>query len=100
MQSGELLFKKIDSEQTDIPSILSALHSLQVLSVLVEGGAKLLQSFIDSGLWDEIRIITNAEMVLEEGISSPEFRNAKHFVSEKLSSDTISYYRNINSIRV
>jgi diaminohydroxyphosphoribosylaminopyrimidine deaminase/5-amino-6-(5-phosphoribosylamino)uracil reductase len=100
MQSGELLFKKIDGDQTDIPSILSALHSLHVLSILVEGGAKLLQSFIDSGLWDEIRIITNTEMVLEEGISSPEFRNAKHLKTEYLTSDAVSYYRKCESVRV
>jgi diaminohydroxyphosphoribosylaminopyrimidine deaminase/5-amino-6-(5-phosphoribosylamino)uracil reductase len=92
MKSGELIFKKIDGEQTDIPSILSSLHSLHVLSILVEGGAKLLQSFIDSELWDEIRIITNTEMVIEGGTPSPDFKNAKLFVSEMLSSDTICYY--------
>jgi len=100
MQSGELLFKKINSEQTDIPSILSSLHSLHVLSILVEGGAKLLQSFIDSELWDEIRIITNTEMVIEDGIPAPDFKNAKPFVSEILSSDKVCYYRNIRSKRV
>ena len=100
MQSGELLFKKINGEQTDIPSILTSLHSLHVLSILVEGGAKLLKSFIDSELWDEIRIITNTEMIIEDGIPSPDFKNAKHLKTENFTSDRISYYRNIHSIRV
>lgn len=95
MQSGELLFKKINGELTDIPSILSPLHSLHVLSILVEGGAKLLQSFIDSELWDEIRIITNTEMVIDGGILSPDFKNAKLLKTEYLTSDKISYYRQL-----
>jgi diaminohydroxyphosphoribosylaminopyrimidine deaminase / 5-amino-6-(5-phosphoribosylamino)uracil reductase len=93
MKSGELIFKKINGEQTDIPSILSSLHSLHILSILVEGGAKLLQSFIDSELWDEMRIITNTEMVIENGIPSPDFKNAKHLKTEYLASDRIGYYQ-------
>jgi diaminohydroxyphosphoribosylaminopyrimidine deaminase / 5-amino-6-(5-phosphoribosylamino)uracil reductase len=93
LQSGDLLFKKIIGAQTDIPSITSTLHSLKILSILVEGGAKLLQSFIDSGIWDEIRTITNREMLINEGISSPEIRDAELIKTESLTSDTISYYR-------
>lgn len=40
----------------DISALLSKLYSLGVTSVLVEGGATLLHSFIDSGLWDEARV--------------------------------------------
>jgi len=95
MQSGELLFKKINGEQTDIPSIISTLHSLHILSILVEGGANLLQSFIDSGFWDEIRIITNTGMIIDEVISSPDFRNAFLLKSEKYTTDTVCYYRQL-----
>jgi diaminohydroxyphosphoribosylaminopyrimidine deaminase/5-amino-6-(5-phosphoribosylamino)uracil reductase len=98
-QSGNLLFKKINRD-AGIPVILSALHSSQILSVLVEGGAKLLQSFIQSGIWDEIRIITNQEMEIPEGLSSPAFRNAKLVKSEMFGSDTIRIYRNNLSVRV
>jgi len=93
MHSGELIFKKMNPDDQGIPSILSALHSLKILSILVEGGLKLLQSFIDSGYWDEIRMITNREMEIPEGLASPEFRNAKLVKSEIYGSDTISYYR-------
>jgi len=43
-------------------------HSIQ--SVMVEGGARLLQRFIDVGLWDEARIFT-APQQLGEGVSAP-----------------------------
>ncbi len=100
LKSKNLLFKKINGGQTNIPSILSTLHSSQILSILVEGGAKLLQSFIDSGTWDEIRTITNREMVIDEGISSPVIRNAEHVMTETLVNDEISYFRKCESVRV
>lgn len=71
------------------------LHSLSennIQSLLVEGGAKTLQSFIDGGLWDETRIITNDEMILENGIAAPEIRNFSLIKQEKNFSDTINYY--------
>ncbi len=100
LKSGDILFKKITGGKTDIPSILSTLHSLQILSILVEGGAKLLQSFIDSGVWDEIRTITNREMVVDEGIPSPELKNTVLVKSEILLNDEIRYYRKCESVRV
>ena len=38
-----------------LEEMLSALYKLNIQSVLVEGGAKTLQPFIDIGLWDEAR---------------------------------------------
>jgi diaminohydroxyphosphoribosylaminopyrimidine deaminase/5-amino-6-(5-phosphoribosylamino)uracil reductase len=93
--SGELIYKKLDPEKPIAESIPTALYDLQILSLLVEGGAKLLQSFIDAGTWDEIRIITNEEMEIPEGISSPELRNVQLIHSETFGSDTIRYYKNL-----
>ena len=100
LQSGNLLYKKIIGGQTNIISILSTLHSLQILSVLVEGGAKLLQSFIDAGIWDEIRTITNNEMVIDEGTFSPEFRNAKFMKTENLTRIRLAAIDNFESVEV
>jgi diaminohydroxyphosphoribosylaminopyrimidine deaminase/5-amino-6-(5-phosphoribosylamino)uracil reductase len=99
-QSANLHFKKIDAEKSDIPSILSALYSSRILSVLVEGGAALLHSFILSGLWDEIRIITNHHLEIPDGMASPDYGNAKLIKSETLASDTVSYYRSSLSMKV
>lgn len=40
----------------EIPDMLRRLRSEGVTSLLIEGGPKLLRSFIDSGMWDEARI--------------------------------------------
>ncbi len=46
------------------------LHQKNIQSLIVEGGSKTLQGFIDSGLWDEARIFTSPK-VLNEGIKKP-----------------------------
>ena len=45
-------------QQESLQEILADLYSRGIQSLMVEGGAKLLQSFIDAGLWDEARIET------------------------------------------
>lgn len=46
-----------------LPRLLADLHQQHVQSLMVEGGAKTLQSFIDAGLWDEIRVETSGLLV-------------------------------------
>lgn len=60
----------IDYSHPVLPQILTALHDRHIQSLLVEGGATLLQSFIDSGLWDEARIETSP-IRLSEGVKAP-----------------------------
>ena len=92
LKAGNLLFKKLNPGKSQTSSILSALHSLNILSVIVEGGSKLLQSFIDDGHWDEIRTITNNELLIPEGIPAPDIQNLKFLRSENYATDTVSYY--------
>ncbi|HNX66593.1 MAG TPA: bifunctional diaminohydroxyphosphoribosylaminopyrimidine deaminase/5-amino-6-(5-phosphoribosylamino)uracil reductase RibD [Bacteroidales bacterium] len=56
----------------DIPvnEILCSLYKEGIQSVIVEGGARILESFISSGLWDEARIFTGRKP-FEKGIQSP-----------------------------
>ncbi len=50
--------------------ILSYLSSQNIHSIIIEGGSELLQSFIDSNLWDEAHIETTA-ITLHKGIVAP-----------------------------
>lgn len=56
--------------QDFLPSLLAALQARKIQSVLIEGGGQLLQSFLDAGLWDELRVLRSKE-VLGGGISAP-----------------------------
>jgi len=50
--------------------ILDELYRRKIISVLIEGGTRLLQTFIDAGLWDEARIFTGTE-VFGDGVKAP-----------------------------
>ncbi len=93
-QSENLNYKKIDFSEPLIPQILSALYSLNILSILVEGGAGLLQSFIDSGLWDEARVISGRQSEISEGLAAPVLRNLVMAKTEEYYSDRIDYFLN------
>lgn len=53
-----------------LPQLLADLHQRQVQSLMVEGGSKTLQGFIDAGLWDEIRVETS-RLLVSEGTKAP-----------------------------
>lgn len=90
---GEILsFYKVDRKEKIIPRILSVLYQQKIQSVIVEGGAQLLQSFIDENLWDEARIITNTEMVIGKGIDAPALPNKKLIKEEISGTDKIEYF--------
>jgi diaminohydroxyphosphoribosylaminopyrimidine deaminase/5-amino-6-(5-phosphoribosylamino)uracil reductase len=50
---------------------MEELFDRQVVSLLVEGGASLHNSFLESGLWDEARVFTG-KMLFSRGIKAPE----------------------------
>lgn len=47
---------EVDFDQPVIPQLMRHLYGKGVQSLLVEGGAYTHQTFIDSGIWDEIRV--------------------------------------------
>ena len=53
------------------PLNLDSLYAHRVQSLIVEGGAQTLQSFIDDGLWDEIRVETNYGLAVDGGTHAP-----------------------------
>jgi diaminohydroxyphosphoribosylaminopyrimidine deaminase / 5-amino-6-(5-phosphoribosylamino)uracil reductase len=95
-EENNLLYYQVTSDVSIVHQIIHALHQLKIQSVLVEGGARLLQSFIDVGMWDEARVINNEELTIDNGLSAPELSNAELHFSEKIFSDFIHYYKNLN----
>lgn len=50
--------ERLDFGQDIVPQILNYLYRNNIQSLFVEGGAMMLQSFIDAALWDEAAIFT------------------------------------------
>jgi diaminohydroxyphosphoribosylaminopyrimidine deaminase/5-amino-6-(5-phosphoribosylamino)uracil reductase len=70
--------------------IIQDLYQRKIQSVIIEGGTILLQSFINSGLWDEA-IVLKSKNILGEGINAPKL-NKTEYSREDLGGDSIIYY--------
>ena len=57
----------------NLREILSDLYKRGVQSLMVEGGGRLLQHFLDEGLWDEARVEI-APFCLDRGVSAPRMK--------------------------
>lgn len=56
----------LDNERwLSIGEVLQEIASQHIISVLVEGGANVLQQFIDSNLWNEVFVITSTENLMQ-----------------------------------
>lgn len=84
---GEIDYLKLSD--LNIETILDELWRQEIQSILVEGGADTIQRFIDSEIWDEVRII-EGETDFSDGLKAPKFckkaSTIKHF-----GTDTIYY---------
>ena len=92
---GDIVYIKLPNEGSYLPQIIERLFQMNIQSVLVEGGARLLQAFIDEDSWDEARIITNTEFQEPGGLQAPELKNFKQLYSEAILSDTIWYFQHV-----
>lgn len=63
-----------------------------IQSILVEGGATLLQSFIELKLWDECHVITNTKLRIGKGLPAPVLSDSLFLKSITLDQDKISYF--------
>ena len=76
----------------DLDQILADLYKRGVQSLLVEGGAQLLQHFIDEGLWDEARIEV-APFFLEKGVPAPKMKEENLKKEQTVDNRKILNYR-------
>ena len=60
-----------------IDEVIAHLYAEKKQSLIVEGGRKTLQAFIERGLWDEIRVET-APIMITEGVAAPHFPTHAH----------------------
>lgn len=66
---GNLHYKLI-SESNLAESLLENLYKNDIGSVIIEGGSKTINDFIDQGLWDEARVFSS-QQAFGDGISAP-----------------------------
>ncbi len=89
--SKNLEYVKI-SDASFEEDLLEALCQLQIQSLIIEGGAATLASFIKKGLWDESRIF-KSETTFGEGINAPAIEGTL-LSSEQLVNDKLEIIKN------
>jgi diaminohydroxyphosphoribosylaminopyrimidine deaminase/5-amino-6-(5-phosphoribosylamino)uracil reductase len=99
-EKKNLIYYKLIKDKTLVSQLMTVLYELQIQSVIVEGGAILLQSFIDEGIWDEARVIKNEKLEIrnkESGIASglkaPVLSKVAKIYMQKIFTDKIEVYK-------
>jgi diaminohydroxyphosphoribosylaminopyrimidine deaminase/5-amino-6-(5-phosphoribosylamino)uracil reductase len=89
---GHLKWKKVTAGASEVQDMLGSLYELNIQSILVEGGSSILQSFIDSGMWDEARVITNTKLILGSGVPAPVLTQQQVAASMYVAGDRIDTF--------
>lgn len=87
-----LVYCKIDFGKNVLQQLLDELYRRNILSLIVEGGCILIESFINAALWDEARVLTGDKKFIK-GVRAPHFP-FQPLREELTGNDRISYYRN------
>jgi diaminohydroxyphosphoribosylaminopyrimidine deaminase / 5-amino-6-(5-phosphoribosylamino)uracil reductase len=80
----------------NIEEILQRCYEQNIQSIIVEGGAKLHQKFIDENLWDETRVASSSEQ-WGSGYAAAILKNHQHLYSEQIGTDIVAYYKNLQN---
>ncbi|OIQ28989.1 MAG: riboflavin biosynthesis protein RibD [Bacteroidetes bacterium MedPE-SWsnd-G2] len=87
-----LTSKEIDYNQPIAKEICDYLHKKNIHSVIIEGGAMTLNSFIKENLWDEARVFTGISH-FDSGILAPVLEK-RPTAKQLINNDTLHYYYN------
>ena len=92
IHKDNLFYEKIDFSEDVASQICTILYRYQIQSLIVEGGMKTLQTFIDEKLWDEA-LIFKGNVNFGNGIAAPKFQGSQ-FSEEKIKEDTLQQFKN------
>lgn len=76
-----------------IKQVNQTLYDRGVASIIVEGGSSMINSFLNEGSWDEIRIIVNQDLIIDSGLRAPLLHNLVAFKKENIFNDQIQYIK-------
>lgn len=76
-----------------LEEVMGILFERGILSVIVEGGCSVLQSFLEANLWDEARVITGA-VRLGKGLREPDFGAPTAVRTLEVEGDQIHIFEN------
>ena len=90
--NNNLAFIQLNSDKELIVQILDKLYQQEIQSVIIEGGAQLLNSFIENNTWDEARVFTG-EKYFKFGLKAPHLK-CESKLTLQIGPDTLNTYFN------
>jgi len=91
-KNNNLELVKIENEKDIISQLLEVLYQKEIQSVIIEGGAQLLNAFITKNLWDEARVFIG-DKYFKNGLKAPNI-NRKPMKTEQVETDVLNTYFN------
>tara|TARA_R110000850_G_scaffold269549_1_gene401813 strand:- start:21377 stop:22417 length:1041 start_codon:yes stop_codon:yes gene_type:complete len=82
------IYEKCTFDKNLIETIFAVLVKHQIQSVIIEGGSKTIQSFIDKDLWDEARVF-KGKTIFEKGIKAPTINHSARRKNQILTDELI-----------
>lgn len=80
----------LDFSKDILPQMMEVLYQRKLQSLMVEGGSTLLQSFINSGCWDEA-YIECSDIKLHTGVKAPNLPEKQDYLTENRFGRIIKY---------
>lgn len=87
-----LIFESIDFSENIAIQICGVLQKHQIQSLIVEGGAKTLQTFIDANLWDEAHVFIG-NTTFQNGVNAP-ILQVTSVTTQEIMNDTLKIFYN------
>lgn len=95
-RGGRTCHIRLRFDESLLPSLLQRLKDANITSLIVEGGAKLLHSFVRSALWDEARVFHTPKIV-GDGIAAPLLIGAHLDLTTSVGDDELCLYQQAGS---
>jgi diaminohydroxyphosphoribosylaminopyrimidine deaminase/5-amino-6-(5-phosphoribosylamino)uracil reductase len=89
-----LEYCKLEFNENFILNLMDLLYKKNIISLFVEGGEKLLTSFIKENIWDEARVFTG-NINFKKGVKAPIIKG-EIISNEQIDTNNLSIIKNIN----
>lgn len=86
--------RTIRLKHMDLPTLFHQLYDLHIGTILIEGGARLVHSVMEEGLWDEWILIQSQTVSLGGGVAAPALPVIRPFYEKQLGSDVWKIMKN------
>ncbi len=90
--NGNIIYESVDFSKPIAKQICDIAHRQNIQSMIIEGGTKTIETFINEDLWDEARVF-EGDLVFKEGVKAP-ILNKKEKEQIRIKTDLLNIYRN------